>query len=322
MILTFCMALLAVYSVTSYILLRRPGLIHQKKSFPFRAVHISHRGGCGESIENSLEAFCSSLSKGTNMFELDCHITKDKHVVVFHDPTTDRCTGVSGHVKNFNFVELPDYLTKIELQFRPGFFCDWSNSPPCKIARLEEIFEQFPNVPINLDVKANDDDLIEEVAKLIEKFHRERLTIWGSLYETVARKCHKRNGKILTFAPTKYIIWLLVSYVVGILPYLSIPYDCIELPMVSVIRSPELLKRRKWNRLVPRTILCVLDSLISSRLLIEHLRLRGIPVFYWVCNSETEFKTAFELGVSGVMTDYPSLLTAYLKANPQFPKAF
>lgn len=57
---------------------------------------------------------------GTNMFETDCHITKDNQVVVFHDNTLDRSTGVSGLVKEFSYEDLPRYLRAIEVQFTPG----------------------------------------------------------------------------------------------------------------------------------------------------------------------------------------------------------
>lgn len=35
----------------------------------------------------------------------------------------------------------------------------------------------------------------------------------------------------------------------------------------------------------------------------------------FVCNEEEDIKYAFEVGATGVMTDYPSLLTSYLRRN-------
>ena len=54
------------------------------------------------------------------MFETDCHLTKDNQVVIFHDDTLDRSTGVSGFVKEFSYEDLPRYLKVIEVQFTPG----------------------------------------------------------------------------------------------------------------------------------------------------------------------------------------------------------
>ncbi|RTG80641.1 uncharacterized protein DC041_0002248 [Schistosoma bovis] len=46
------------------------------------------------------------------------------------------------------------------------------------------------------------------------------------------------------------------------------------------------------------------------------------PVFFWVCNNEEDMEKAFELGASGVMTDYPRKLTEFLKKHPEYPKVF
>ncbi|RTG85585.1 lysophospholipase D [Schistosoma bovis] len=183
--LGFIVTVFVAYSFTSYILLRRPIIFLRRKRLPFEASHISHRGGSGEQIENTLEAFSSSLLVGTNMFETDCHITKDNQVVVFHDNTLDRSTGVSGLVKEFSYEDLPRYLRAIEVQFTPdsyhttlnlhelelvvimsssGSFCIAESPSSYKIPRLEDLFNKFPNTPINIDIKVNDNLLINEVS--------------------------------------------------------------------------------------------------------------------------------------------------------------
>ncbi|TNN14980.1 Lysophospholipase D GDPD1 isoform 1 [Schistosoma japonicum] len=311
--------LLATYSLTSYILLRQPTILHRKKRFPFKASHISHRGGSGEKIENTLEAFSSSFLVGTHMFETDCHLTKDNQVVVFHDNELYRCTGVSGLVKEFSYDDLPRYLKVIEVQFTPGSFCNDESSPSCKIARLEDLFDKFPNTPVNIDIKVHNDFLINEVARLIETHSRERITVWGSMNSKVSKECKLRNKNILTFAPFSYVIWIMACYFIGLLPFLPVKYDCFELPLVSVIRSNEFARQRRWDRFLPNVALLFSEYLLSSPLFIKHLRKRGIPVFFWVCNNEDDMLKAFELGASGVMTDYPKQLAEFLKKHPEFP---
>ncbi|TRZ03011.1 hypothetical protein DNTS_006753, partial [Danionella cerebrum] len=45
------------YVLTSALLLRCPSLLHRRKRETFRSRHISHRGGAGENLENTMEAF-------------------------------------------------------------------------------------------------------------------------------------------------------------------------------------------------------------------------------------------------------------------------
>ena len=51
---------------------------------------------------------------------------------------------------------------------------------------------------------------------------------------------------------------------------------------------------------------------------IGHLNDRGIFTSLWVLNNETDFKRAFDVGVQGVMTDYPTKLRMFLQENPQY----
>jgi glycerophosphoryl diester phosphodiesterase len=46
-------------------------------------------------------------------------------------------------------------------------------------------------------------------------------------------------------------------------------------------------------------------------------RKRGIPTYLWVLNKEADFRRAEELGVAGIMTDYPARLKHFLNNNHQ-----
>jgi glycerophosphoryl diester phosphodiesterase len=77
----------------------------------FKKAKYAHRGLHGTvdadtyAAENSLTAFRRAVEHGFGI-ELDVHVTKDGEVVVFHDDTTDRVTGVSGRLKDFTLAEL------------------------------------------------------------------------------------------------------------------------------------------------------------------------------------------------------------------------
>ena len=57
---------------------------------------IAHRGASGQYPENSRLAFTKAIEAGADMIELDCQLSRDGHVVVFHDEQLRRITGVRG----------------------------------------------------------------------------------------------------------------------------------------------------------------------------------------------------------------------------------
>lgn len=54
------------------------------------------------------------------MLELDCHLTKDKKVVVLHDRSLLRVTGCDKHIKELDYDQLPLLKTSISIDFEPG----------------------------------------------------------------------------------------------------------------------------------------------------------------------------------------------------------
>ncbi|KAF5405514.1 Glycerophosphodiester phosphodiesterase domain-containing protein 1 [Paragonimus heterotremus] len=311
-------AFVAGYVFASFILLRRPHLLHSRKTFPFVAQHISHRGGAGENIENTKKAFLFAVQSNTQMLELDCRLTKDNQVVVFHDCDLQRCTGHSGPISDFDYSSLPHYLNRLNVFLEPGQDFEPSDPSPSPIIPLREVFEAFPDVAINIDIKVNDDRLITGVSRLINEFSRHRLTVWGGMRKVIVDKCKIANPTVLTYPSPEYVLGFLFAYYVGLLPFLPISFDCFELPLVSVLRKKGFLKQHNCDTPTARVLARVFEFLITSPGFIQHLKRRGIPVFIWVCNTDSEFKTAFDMGASGVMTDFPTRLQTFLNANPEF----
>ena len=67
---------------------------------------IAHRGASGNFPENTRVAFEKAIEARVDMIEFDCQLTKDGHVVVFHDERLDRTARAKGEVKNHTLAEL------------------------------------------------------------------------------------------------------------------------------------------------------------------------------------------------------------------------
>ncbi|MFA5449510.1 MAG: glycerophosphodiester phosphodiesterase family protein [Clostridia bacterium] len=69
---------------------------------------IAHRGLHNKDLpENSMAAFKNALEQGYNI-EIDVRLTKDKKVVIFHDPTTNRVIGEAGKISELTYEQLQD----------------------------------------------------------------------------------------------------------------------------------------------------------------------------------------------------------------------
>ena len=149
---------------------------------------------------------------------------------------------------------------------------------------------------------------------LVKKYKREDLTVWGNFREETTKRCYETNPEIGTLFSVVKVGLLLIYFYTGLLPFMTLVGTHLEIPM-------PILAYKKFGSEITKTqkiLANVSDFLLMRPLLFEHLRKRGIPTYMWVTNSEEDFERAFKLGATGVMTDFPSLLSDYLKKNPQY----
>jgi glycerophosphoryl diester phosphodiesterase len=69
-------------------------------------IAIAHRGHPMDVRENTLPSFLAAVSQGADMVELDCRVTRDKRVVVLHDPTLGRLWHVHRAVSKLAFEDV------------------------------------------------------------------------------------------------------------------------------------------------------------------------------------------------------------------------
>lgn len=306
----FGLPALGIYALTSHFLRKKPHLLHNPKKFPIRCQHVSHRGGSGEQIENTIGAFSNAVAQGTNLLELDCLITRDGVVVVSHDNNLERQTGHNILISETDYADLPPYKESLEVTFSPGCY---SHGKDHRIPRLEDVFKIFPGIPVNIEIKLDDDELIQKTADLVRKYDRSNISIWASFDGKVLKKCCAANMDMPYIFSIKRGVIILLLYYVGLLPFVPLKESFLEFVLPAIMnRTFFPVKQGFFGAWLAKFT----DRVTMRKKLFKHLEDRGIQVIFWVLNEDKDFEKAFSSGATGVMTDYPTSLRKYLNTHP------
>lgn len=307
--LYFILPALGGYTLTSVYLLKNPLVLHRRKRAAFYCTHISHRGGCGERIESTMEAFTHAAGQGTQMLEMDCHLTSDGHVVVSHDENLLRQTGHDLAISSLRLQDLPPYKERLEVTFYAGRY---SSGTDRKFALLEDVFRKFPEMPVSIEIKENNRQLIEKVSDLVRRYNREEITVWATVSSKIMKKCRTTNGSMpYSFTVSRGVLLLLLFYS-GLLPFVPLGESLLQFYLPRIINRTFIPQKHILRN---KLVISLLEKVTMRKSLFNHLAARGIQVHLFVCNEDEDIRAAFEVGATGVMSDYPALLSSYLCRN-------
>ncbi len=131
---------------------------------------VGHRGCSGELPENTLAAFERALAQGAVLIETDVHLSRDGEVVIHHDADLTRTTEDAGPLAERTLAE----LRRLDAGHR---FCPDGRSYPERgkghgLPTLREAFDAFPGVHFNVEIKANDPALVSATLDLLREMKR------------------------------------------------------------------------------------------------------------------------------------------------------
>ena len=127
---------------------------------------MAHRGSSYDAPENTMLAFDNAISAMADYIELDVHETKDGEIVVLHDDSLKRTTGVNKKIWNVTYNDIKDLDAG-------SYFGDDEEFAQCRIPTLREVIEHTKGkIKLNIEIKLSDNEpeLVAKVANLINEY--------------------------------------------------------------------------------------------------------------------------------------------------------
>ena len=266
---------------------------------------IGHRGHVSQSPENTIEGFKSAVSLGADAVEMDLVISADKKVVVSHEPYMAAATVVTpgkkriskSVEKNYNLYEMPYDSIKL---YKTGTLKNQKFRDQKRIESfkplLEEVFEEveayrrdndLPPVNYYLEVKSRPRDyeifqptpdvFADLLMEVIRKYEMEKTVVVQSFDAEFLNVFHKKYPRIETSVLIYKTAWREKLKQLDFRPHAIGPYF-------------KQLKRKEE---------------------VDELHSQGLKVIPWTVNSKRKILKMVELGVDGVITDYPERVLQY-----------
>jgi glycerophosphoryl diester phosphodiesterase len=264
------------------IVLRKGGARTLRDDWP---ANFAHRGASARAPENTLEAFRLAVEAGAGGLELDVHMTRDGEIVVIHDATVDRTTEGFGVVAEMTF----DDLRSLDAGYR--FSPDGGCTHPyrrrgVRIPTLAEVYEQFPDASVNIDIKEPQPGVEEAVLRVIQEAGAEGRSLVVSANPAVVWRFRRvRGGRISTAASR------LETGAFYLLSRLRLERLC--RPAYDALQVP--VEYEGITLATPRFV--------------EAAHSRGVRVDVWTINEPGEMRRLLDLGADVLMTDHPETLT-------------
>lgn len=237
-------------------------------------LNFAHRGFSGNYPENTMLAFEQAVEAGCDGIELDVQLTKDGVPVIIHDESVRRTTGETGFVWDYTLTELKS------LDASAGFRGVYGKN---EIPTLYEYFELVHTAQLvtNVELKTGVTPypgIEKKVLELIDAFGlRDRVLISSFNHYSVVR--------FKELAP-------------------EIPCGLLE--ESRIVGMAEYAKRLGAEYLHP-------VKYAVTQEYIEEAEACGLGINVWTVNDSEEIRRFAELGIHGVIGNYPDLAGRILR---------
>lgn len=167
-------------------------VINEAENIKYKVDITAHRGSSKDAPENTLSAIDAAIKNGATFAEIDVQETKDGKLVLLHDKSFMRTTGVDRNVWELTLEEIKKLDTGI--LFDEKFAGE-------KIPTLQEVIRYSKDkIKLNIEIKTNGHEthLVSEVVRVIKEMDLISSSIVSSLDYSVLEEVEHLEPRIKT----------------------------------------------------------------------------------------------------------------------------
>jgi glycerophosphoryl diester phosphodiesterase len=246
---------------------------------------FAHRGASAELPEHTLAAYRSAIDSGVDGVECDVRLTRDGHLVCFHDRRLDRTSSGTGPLSQFTLSQL-----------RELDYGSWhASGEPAGLLTLDDLLLEC--------LKAG-----RPIRVLVETKHPNR---FGGAVEYGLRLALHRHG-LLDGASGGH-----AGVTVTMMSFspLAVRRGRELMPTVPMVQLLDMLPPGVRVRRLPfgtRIAGPGLELIRKRPSIVRALKAGGQKVYVWTVNAPQDVEFVVSLGVDGIITDRPKDVLAQL----------
>ncbi|MFK8019159.1 MAG: glycerophosphodiester phosphodiesterase [Pseudomonadales bacterium] len=255
-----------------------------------RPLVIAHRGGAGIRPENTLIAFRHAARIGADVLELDVRLSSDNVLIVLHDETVDRTTDGSGKVDamTWNEIQLLDAAYHWLPDDAPDDALPSFRGEGVGIPKLSEVLQEFEEQRFNIEIKAHSAEAAEALCRQIIEHQFSSKVLVASEKASTIIQFREHCPMVATGTSFSETLGFFLNQKIGLLGFYQPRAKALEVPVEAY--GIELVTAKST----------------------EAANRQGQHVLPWTINDQDEMRRLLDMGVSGLITDYPDRMLAVL----------